>query len=753
VWRDYTWTSLSRGWLGGTDVAGLQSAGGVIQGAAGLQRRRVTLSDSGLRSDGADPEEVTVMVTSPNLFPLLGVRPALGRTFAPDEAGPGRPAVAVLTYDLWRRRFGADTSIVGAGVRLNGEPFQVIGVMGRSFRFVRHSSLGAPEPADAYITLDVNLAETNPKSGSFAGLVRARPGTAPGAVAAAVAAVGAVVDRRDFAGRGLRLYPVGVKTDLVSGVRPALVVLGAAGVLLVLVLAINLATLLLVRAAQREQEFAISRALGADRLALARATLLEAGLLGVVGGACGVLAATWGTRALVTLAPLDLPRRESIAVDWRVAAVVIGVGTLLGLLAGLVPAAWASRARLSTLLQNATVRGGGGGQGQLRRGMVVVQVALSLVLLSTGGLVVRSFDRLLRADPGFEPASVLTVRVPVSELRYPDSAAATALHGRLERELAALPGVTAVGAASALPLTANADQISAHFPGAPGNTGERDHDQPPLDFITARPGYFETMGIRVLAGRAFGSPRPAGVREALIDRTLAAEFFPAGNPVGARVVLDGADSATVVGVVEHARMYDVHQDGRPQIYVRNEDFTYGTLAFALRTDRAPMELVPEVRAAIRRVDPQLAVSEVRTMDQVVGEALRQPRLSAVLLTGFSLGALLLAAMGLFGVVAGSVSRRRHEIAVRLALGADQGGVLRLVLWEGARLVVLGLVVGAPGIYLAGQAVGGVLVGLSPFDPLTLGAVAAGLGLVALVACYIPARRVTEIEPARLLRQG
>jgi putative ABC transport system permease protein len=697
------------------------------------------------------PEEVGVMLSTPNLFSLLGARPALGRGFAPEGVGPGRPAVVVLGHDLWRRRFGGDPAVVGQELRLNGTSYRVIGVMGRDFRFVRHSSLGPPEGADAYVTFQMHLRETPPGNGAYAGLVRARPGTTPQAMAAAVNAVGAMIDRRDFRGRGVRLYPVGAKEDLVAPARPALLVLAAAGGLLVLVLGVNLATLLLVRAAQRDQEFAVSRALGANRVAIVRATLVEAVILGVLGGACAALAAVWGTRTLVAIAPLDLPRRDAIAVDWPVAAVVVGVGALLGLLAGALPAAWASRTRLSTLMGIAAVRGGGGGHGGMRRAMVVVQVALSLVLLSAGGLVARSFERLLRAQPGFRPEGVLTLRVPMFQSRYPESTA-VAVHGRIERELAALPGVRAVGAASTLPLTADADQSTVLVPGAPGNTGVKERDEPLADVIQARRGYFDALGIRLLAGRDFAPPRPGMRREAIVDRTLATQFFPNGSALGATLLANG-DTLTVVGVVEHARQYDVHQDGRLQYYTLDDVNTYGTLYFALRADRDPAGLVPEARAVIRRIDPQLAVSEVRSMDEIVRESLRQPRLSAVLLAGFSLGALLLAAMGLFGVVAGSVSRRRHELAVRLALGADHPRVVRLVLGEGARLVLVGLVLGAPGIYVAGRLLGSSLVGVSPFDPATLAAVAVGLGAVALAACWVPARRVARIEPARSLGQS
>ena len=294
--------------------------------------------------EGGDPSEIAVLTTSPNLFELLGVEPALGRGFAHTEVGPGRPAVIVLTYALWTR-LGADPGILGSAVRLNGEAFSVIGVMPRSFAFAQHSSLGPPQSVDAFVPFNINLAEVNPNGGSFAGVIRAKRGTPPASVAAAVDAVGRIVDARSFRSRGLRLYPVGLKTDLVAGVRPALLALGVAGVLLVLVLMVNLASVLLARAAQREHEFAVSRALGANDGAIARATLFEGALLGLAGGAAATLLAVWGTRSLIALAPLDLPRREAVAVDVGIAVVVIGLGVLLGLFAAAAPAIWAARRR------------------------------------------------------------------------------------------------------------------------------------------------------------------------------------------------------------------------------------------------------------------------------------------------------------------------------------------------------------------------------------------------------------------------
>jgi putative ABC transport system permease protein len=346
----------------------------------------------------------------------------------------------------------------------------------------------------------------------------------------------------------------------------------------------------------------------------------------------------------------------------------------------------------------------------------------------------RSFERLLQSKPGFNPDHVLTFRVPIAPWRYPTNEVAVAVHDRIEHALSALPGVISASAASAIPLSANTDQNEVRLPGAPGNTGKVEHDQPLSDVMTARPRWFATLGIRMIGGREFSAFRPGSPREAIIDRTLADQFYPSGGAVGQRIEI-GKDTLPIVGVADHARQYDLHRDGRPQVYLRDPDDTYGALYFAIRSRRNPIDLIPDVRGVVRRLDPQLAVSEMRSLDDVVDDSLRKQRVSAVLIAGFSVGALLLAAVGLFGVVAGSVTRRRHELAVRLALGAGHRRVLRLVIGEGAALVGIGLVLGAPGVYFAGHLVRGTLVGVAPFDPVTLTGVGIGLTSIAMIACF------------------
>jgi putative ABC transport system permease protein len=748
VWRDYrAFFDLDRGWLAGTDVAELQKAGGVIEQAVGLQRGTPILSGA----NGAESTQIAVLTTSPGLFEMLGVAPAIGRGFAPHEVGAGRTPLIVLTHDLWTR-LGAKPEILGTELRLNGQPFTVIGVMPKTFAFQLHSSLGRPQGVNAFVTFGLNLAETRPSAGSYAGLIRARHGSAPATVASAVSAVARIVDTRDFNSRGMKLYPTGLKSDLIVAVRPALYVIGCAGVFLLLVLMVNMASVLLARASEREHEFAVSRALGASGTRIVRATLLEGGLLGLMGGITGTIVAIWGTGALVALAPLDLPRRETVAVTWDIALVVIGAGLVLGLLAATAPATWAIRSSLSSLLSRSAVRGGGG-HGRLRRAMVVAQVALSLVLLTAGGLVVRSFDRLLQADPGFRTDGLLTLRVPLPAQFGTDPQDAIAIQDRIVESLKGVPGVTAVSATSVLPLSAGASQNTLRVPGAPGNTGNAERDAPLVDYYGARAGYIETMGIRMREGRPFEATRVENVREALIDVQVAQQFFPGVSPLGQKFPWGGTNNtATIVGVFEQPRLYDVHQDGRPMVIERVEDAGYRTLFYVMRTNRDPAQLVTEARAAIRGVNPQLAVSEVRPMNEIVANSLRQQRTSAVLIAGFAIGALLLTALGLYGVVSGSVTRRRHEIAVRLALGADHNRVLRLILIDSVVIVALGLLIGAPGVYGSGGLIRGILVGVSPWDPITLVAVSTGLAVIAMAACFVPACRVLRIAPAQSLLQ-
>ena len=725
-------------------IAELQKAGGVIEGASGIRLTGAYL----VADDRKDPMRIRTMIASANLFDLLGVQPALGRGFRADEEGPAAGRVAVLSDGLWKR-LGADPSIIGTELKLSSTIFKVVGVMPPDFAFNGPYSQRIPE---IYIPFDVNLAAGPPNSDGHLAVIRGRHGSSPEDVRQAVDTVGRFVDERDTK-QGRRLFPIGLHEEMVEEVRPAIMALSFTAAFLILALTVNLASLLLARAAAREREFAVSRALGASGPAIVRATLFEGAFLGVLGGVFGAVAGIWGTRLLLALAPLNLPRRETIALDWRVSIVVIGVGLVLGFVAASLPATWSARVSLASLLSGIAARGSAN-SGRLRRSLIVVQVALSSVLLSAGGLVARSFQQLLAADPGFRPDGVLTFSVLVgSGSLFPQNAAVNAFQDRLDAALLAVPGVTAVSATNQLPLSGGGNAPGIQFPDAPGNTGDPKHDKFAVGRIFIRAGYVKAIGMRLVEGRDFEPARREGVREALIDRHLAAEFFPNGGAVGARLICN-REPMTVVGVVEQARMYDLHEDDElRQLYVRAEDFEARPSFYALRTDRDPQSLIPEVRMALREVDRRVPISDIRTMNEIVAERRGRERLSAVLISGLALGALILVAMGLFGMISASVARRRGELAVRMALGATHQRVIRLVVWEGARLITVGLVIGIPGVYMSGLTLRGFLVGVSPFDASTLAAVAIGLLSLALLVCYLAARRVTTIEPERLLRQG
>jgi predicted permease len=729
----------------GTVIANLQSTGGVIESAAAMQFTALTIPTGADR----DAIRITALAASPNLFELLGVHPALGRGFRPNETGTDTPYVIVLTDALWKR-FGSDPAIVGTEIKIEGRPFTVIGVMPSDFYFGSSQEM-AP---DAYVPLDVNLAAQKPFLHDYRALIRARRGTSYEAVRQAVEAVSLIDGEQDnHQGIGRTLFPVELQTQIVKSVRPALLALSFAVVFLVLVLTVNLASLLLARAAEREREFAVSRALGASGPAVVRSTLLEGGVLGLIGGVTGAIVGIWGTRLLVALGPVDLPRREAIALDAGVAVVVISVGVLLGLLAAAAPAMWAARVSLASLVSGIAVRGGAG-TSRMRRSLIVVQVALSLVLVSTGGLVVRSFQQLLAASAGFRPQGVLTFNLDQRAWLFPEKNNVFSFQTQVEGALRALPGVTGVSATSTLPLSGGANVTTATVPGAKDNTGDLNHDQEIIDRIVIRPGYIETVGMRLIAGRDFQSPYHPGVREALIDQHLVQRFFPDRSPIGATIECNDV-LMTIVGVVQQARLYDFNEDGRPQVFIRSEDYPGRRSAnyYVVHTEQDPLALVPEVQTAIRRIDRRVPISEVRTMDQIVADRRSHERISAILIAGLALGALLLVTMGLFAMISGSVTRRRGELAVRIALGATHQRVIRLVVGEGARLVAVGLLIGIPGIYMAGEALRGFLIGISPFDTPTLAVVAIGLAVATLLACYLAARRILTIAPERLLREG
>lgn len=748
VWRDY-WFGLHRGWLGGPDIAQLRQHTDVFDGVVAFRTGGRNLTGA----DGENPERVRIMAASADFFDVLGVSPALGRGFAPGEDAPDAPGHAVLGWDLWRTHFGADPGIVGRDVYLDGEATTVVGVAPPGFHFVKHASLGPPEAADLFVPLRMDLASMSVGAGMFAGLARIRDGVNEARVDAAIQTVAADLDATEIMRhRGLKLWGIGLEEDLVSGVRPTLVTLLAAAGFLLLVLGANLTTLLLGRSGQRDRELAVRAALGAGKSRLLQSALAESAVLCLLGGILGVGLAWLGVDVIQAMAPEQLPRRWSLGVDGSVLAVAAAATLLMGLIGGAAPALRAVRGASAERLRESGRTGGGLSATRTRSGLVVAQLAMSLMLLVGAGLLTRAFVRLLGADPGFDGRAVLTTTVSLDPSRYPTDADVAEFDRRLRTAVSALSGVRAVGAVDALPLSAQASQSAIGFVDAPGNTGDAEEDMPLADIMLVTPGYVEATGMRVLAGRSIEERDATDPRTMiLIDDLLATRFFAGPAAAVGRTALFDGDTAVVVGVVDQARHYSVAADDRPQFYIPLAKNAVAELHYAVAAGSDPLVLAPEVRRVLDGIDVSAPMSETTTLAAIIEASLARERMSLTLLAGFAAGALLLATLGLYGVVSNAVTARTREVGVRIALGADRAGVLRMILGQGLRLALLGTLLGLAGATLASRLMAGVIVGLETRDPVVYAAVALLLCSVAVAAAWFPARRATRIDPTEALR--
>ena len=749
VWRDY-WGDFPRGWVSGLDVSLLREHDDVFEAVAGLRSDRANLSTG----DGSGARDVALILGSPGYLRLLGVDPVLGPGFrsTPEDGEFGDLLdEVVLHHDLWQRAYGGDPGIVGRTVRLDGEPFRVVGVMPPWFDFRMSSSLGDPVPADAFVTHRVDLGVQDVHDGSFAALARVRPGTPDAAVEAALSDVAGVLDA-EFRNRGLRLWTTRPRDDLVAGFRgPLLSVLGAAAFLL-LILAGNLATLFLARAGEQMRSAAVRTALGADRPALLRAAVSEPILIGLGGLVGGTLLALLGTDLLANVLRDTLPRAAEIGFDARVWTGVVGAVLVAGLLSTVGPVArWLSVDPARGMAEGG--RGGTSGRAErAREGLVVAQVALALTLLVGTGLLVKSVQGLLAEDPGFDVGNALTFRVGIQGNDYADDTVAFQTQEALRRELEALPGVASAGYGNALPLSQETNQLQVHFPDFVAPDPEDTRQM--VDLFVVSPGYVESMGMRLLAGRSFrAGDRIAEGGVALIDDLLARRYFPDGPAVGGRLVIRGSDTLTVVGVVDQPRLYSVREDDRAQVLLPATPGirTDTRFVLALEGGWSPGALAAPARQVVVDQDPDLAISDVASARELVRRSLVPERLNMRLALTFALAAMVVAGLGLYGVVSGMVIRRRREIGLRMAMGADGGRVVRRVLGRGLRLVALGALVGTVLSWAVGRWIASLLFGVSPLDPGTLMAATLVLGTVAVAASWLPARRAVRIAPSEALR--
>lgn len=689
-------------------------------------------------------ERVTGYWVSASLFDLLGA-PALGRAFGPAEDAPGGDPVVVLSHGYWQRRFGGDSTIVGRAISVGGGPATVVGVMPAGFRYGAAVDLFAP--------LGQNPLVPRGRQVRWVDVVaRLAPGatiaTARGEVAA-------------FADRLARAYPAeagGLGGDAASltdatvgDVRPALwTLLGGVGFVLLIACA-NIGNLLLARATARRSEMAVRSALGASTTRLARQLLTESVVLAAMGGMLGLLLAAWLLSLLRTLGPADLPRLDDVVLDGRVLVVSALVTLGAGIAFGFAPAVDAVRTNLHGGLKQGGRTGGGAG-GRLRGGLVVVEVTLAVVLLAGAGLLIRSFARLMRVDPGFRAEHVLTFQVAVPS-SY-DAPGRLALMDRLYADLDAIPGVQAVGSTTRLPLgTQLSTKLDVRDRPVP------DGEQPEVEFRRAGGDYFAAMGIPVQRGRAFDHrDRPGTTGAMIINRGLAERLWPGADPIGRQVrfwfagITADAPWLAVVGVVGDVKHFGLDAQAPDIAYFAASQGPPTNPLLAVRTAGDPAPIVPAVRDRVRAIDPEMLLYDVRTMEQMVHASVAGRRFNMLLLGLFGGLALTLAAVGIYGVIGYAVRQRTHELGIRMALGAARGDVLRLVMGAGMRLAGLGLVLGLAAAFALTRLMRALLFEVSPADPLAFGAVALVLAAVALVAAYLPGRRAIRIDPTDALRQ-
>jgi predicted permease len=697
------------------------------------------------------PEKLLGAQVSAGFFEALRVSPRLGRAFTPADDLPNAPPVAILSDSYWRTRFGADRSAVGKTIELDGVSYEIVGVMGPGFRH--------PEPMYLQETTQLwrplNLATpADPAQRSFRYLrtvARLRPGVS---VESAAADLGGVARRlaaeypESNEGMGVQLVPI--HEELVGGYRKALLLLLAAAGLVLLIACANVSSLLLAAAAGRARETAVRTALGAGRGQLARQPLADALLLALAGGALGLLAGAWGVKGLVALTPQPMTRAEEIGVDGMVLAFTLGICLLAALLAGVGPALRAAAADPAAVLQEGGRRAAGGRRGgRLLGALVVLEIALSLPLLLGAGLLARSLAGLERIPLGFRSEGILTMRFELPPERYPGSPEMRVFYARLFEELKAVPGLQAAATTSSLPLSGLFDLTLQVGP--PG----------PTEAITAgyravSPDYFAALGIPLAAGRGFGpGDGEAGALVAIVNRSLAQAVWPGRDPLGQTIDVasaSGVKSRQVVGVVEDVRHAGPSVESGPEIFapVLQSPVRFATLA--VKTGREPDAVVPEVLAALRRVDPDLAVAGVRPLDDLVSAAVAAPRFRLVLAGTLAAVALLLAALGLYGLTSYTVGLRTREMGIRAALGASRGSLFGAVLGRSLGLALAGVVIGLAGAYALSRLLASLLYGVTPTDPATFVAAPLALLAVAAVAALLPARRAARVDPMIALRE-
>jgi putative ABC transport system permease protein len=698
-------------------------------------------------ADRVEPEQLTGLSVSYNMFSLLGMTPTQGRAFRSDEDEKGAEKVVVISHGLWQRRFGSDQSLIGRPITLSGESYTVIGVMPAGFKFP------IIDTAEIWRTIRPTLSE-GCRRGCYTirVLARLKYGATIESARADLNALARRISQEHPQSNdkvGVTLTPL--HEFLVGNVKTPLLILLGAVALVLLIACANVANLMLARAATREKEFAIRSALGAGRWRIARQLLVESLILALIGGALGLLLAFWLVDLLKTFSPDGTPRVDEIVIDRYALGFTFAISCLTGLFFGLAPVWQASKTDLNHSLKES----GKGAQTSLRgrralNTLVVVETALALMLLIGAGLLIKSFIRLQRVDPGFNPAGLLTMRVLLPRTTYPERQQLAAFEMRLLERLRALPGVQSASVASSLPFRGINTDTSFVIEGRPQ---PQDNQGPVAWYSSVSTDYFRTMGMQLRAGRVFTNrDEPNLPRSVIINETLARRYFPNDDPLGKRISDGGPDGwREIIGIVADVKHFGLSQDARSTMYLPYQQEPARGLFIVVRSNGDPLGLTSAVRGEVTALDKSLAVASIKTMDRTVAESIAPQRFTLLLTAIFAALALALASAGIYGVMSYSVAQRTQEIGVRMALGARARDVLQLIMIRGMLLALTGVAFGLIGSFTLSRLMSSLLFGVSATDLITFGAVSLLLVIVALIACFLPARRAAKVDPMIALK--
>ena len=694
---------------------------------------------------GGEPIEIRGGRISYGLFEVLRVAPILGRTFTLNEDRPEEDGVVILGYGLWQRSFGGNPNVIGQKITISSSPRTIIGVMPRGFRF--------PEVSELWVPLAFSTKIYTRNDHGLEVIARLKDGVTFAQAQADMNNVAAhIQEQNPVNNEGIGVTVTSLHDNLSGSYRDALLILlGVVGCVL-LVACVNVANLMLARATARQKEFALRAALGAGRWRIVRQLLIESMLLAVVGGVLGFVLSSWALRLLLTAIPIDLPFWMNFNLDLRVLGFTLAITLLTGLIFGAVPALQTSRIDLNDTLKEGG-RGNSGARSRARSLLVVSEIAMSLVLLVGAGLMIQSFLRLRRVNIGLNPKNVLTATLSLPRAKYTDNDQRAAFFKQLVERLRTLPGVEAASATRTLPLGGSnwgrGLTVEGYPPQPSGQT-------PTVQHTVIASGYFRTMGITLLAGRDFNDADTKGAPDVtIIEERLARQYWTNESPLGKRVRFgppeDNEPWHTIVGVVSTVRDQSVQEETRPSVYLPHQKVPVTSMTLVARTSANPHEFIGAVRREVAQLDPDLPVSEVATMEEVVAESIWQPRLYAMLFAVFASGALLLALIGIYGVMAFLVQTRTHEIGVRMALGASARDVFKLIVGRGMKLTAVGVVIGVAGAIALTRLMHSLLFNTSATDPFTFILISLLLSLAAFFACYIPARRAAKVDPLVALR--